>query len=126
MSDRLAELRRQRALVQEHLDWLDREIAASAPVPPGPPAASAPPPHPAAAATPVQAVAPASMAPMAGPGAAATGSAPVDPDSILEQYRSAPGSLQSDVRKGCFLYFAAALGLLALGVVALSFLLRKG
>lgn len=26
-TDRMAELRRQRALVQQHLDWLDREIA---------------------------------------------------------------------------------------------------
>ncbi|HZP60009.1 MAG TPA: hypothetical protein VFB27_06750, partial [Opitutaceae bacterium] len=49
-SDHLSELRRQRALVQEHLAWLDREIAAAAgettpltlaPKPPGPPAASA-------------------------------------------------------------------------------------
>ena len=30
MSDRLAELVRQRALVQEHLAWLDREIARAA------------------------------------------------------------------------------------------------
>ena len=29
MPDRLAELRRQRALVQEHLAWLEREIAAT-------------------------------------------------------------------------------------------------
>jgi hypothetical protein len=29
MSDRLAELRRQRALIHEHLTWLDREIAAA-------------------------------------------------------------------------------------------------
>jgi hypothetical protein len=29
MSDRLPELRRQRALVAEHLAWLDREIAAA-------------------------------------------------------------------------------------------------
>lgn len=38
--DRLHELRRQRALVSQHLDWLDREIAAADP--PAPPPATAP------------------------------------------------------------------------------------
>lgn len=50
MSDRLTDLRRQRALVQQHLEWLDREIAAAQPrpaetnptPPPTPPAAAAP------------------------------------------------------------------------------------
>lgn len=48
--DRVDELRRQRAVIQAHLDWLDREIArtsgevtppvaAPAPIPPTPPAA---------------------------------------------------------------------------------------
>lgn len=39
--DRLSELRRQRALVSQHLEWLDREIAAAEPLAPSP--APAPP-----------------------------------------------------------------------------------
>ena len=34
MSDRLADLRRQRALVQEQLNWFDAEINAAQPPPP--------------------------------------------------------------------------------------------
>ena len=124
MSERLAELRRQRALVQEHLAWLDREIAASsppsAPEPAAPSAAPPPPVRPT-----VQPTALRQVAPPAARLAATSNSAPVDADSILEQYRTAPGSLQSDVRKGCLLYFAGALALLALGVTALSFLIGR-
>ena len=102
MQDRLAELRRQRALVAEHLAWLDRELAAAAPEPiPGP-------------------VLPAS-------GAAATSavpSVPADPaaaDSAGEPplAQPDPADIKSDVRRGCFLYFAAAvfLGLVGVGLI---------
>ena len=42
-------------------------------------------------------------------------------DAILEKYRVAPTTMQQDVRKGCFLYFAAGLLLFALGVTVLYF-----
>jgi hypothetical protein len=117
MPDRLEELRRQRTLVQQHLDWLDREIANTAP-PPSAPAQSAPQfdPVPKAAAMPAAAIRSA-----AAPLAPAT----PDPDSILAQYRTEPTSLKSDVRQGCLLYFVAALALLALGVLALYYLLSR-
>lgn len=123
MSDRLDALLRQRALLQEHLAWLDSEIAAARP---GLAAA------PVAAPAPVVSLplrpAPLAPAPVLAP--AAPESAPVAPsvlaaqaDEILESYRTPPTSLKSDVRKGCLLYFVAALALVALGVTALYFLI---
>jgi hypothetical protein len=120
MPQRLAELRRQRALVQQHLDWLDREIARSAPAESDTPRAETPLPR-----------EPAPAAPMALPAAGASVSPPVpasppatEADAILDRYRPSAGSLQSDVRKGCLLYFTVAMVLFGLGVVALYFLLR--
>lgn len=115
MSDRLAELRRQRALLQDHLAWLDREIAAETAaaqpitkiVEPSPPAAVVAPP---AAA---RADFPATVQPNAGT------------DVLLDEYRVAPEALKRDIRKGCFLYFAAALVLLAVMVFGLYFALRR-
>jgi hypothetical protein len=126
MPDRLEELRRQRALVQQHLDWLDREIAAEAektdqetagariatlgaaavPKTFSPPSASA-----------ITATTPAAHAvtPAAGP----------DADTILEKYRVAPTALHNDVRKGCLLYFAVALALFFAGVIILYFVLSR-
>ena len=110
MSDRLAELRRQRALAQTRLSGLDREIAAAA--------ANADSP---ADSSPRQEAAPATVAPNSAAG-------PVPPpasaaDSILERYRTEPGTLQRNVRQGCFLYFAAACVLFGLGVLAMYFLI---
>lgn len=129
MLDRLSELRRQRALLQEHLAWLDREIADAA-AGRGDSAAAAPSPAPPAATGAVPASAPGiaadpprESAPPAGP--ADSSAVKIEPDAILEQYRTPGGSLQSDVRKGCFLYFAAALVLLGAGVAALYFLISS-
>jgi hypothetical protein len=110
MADRLEELRRQRALVQQHLEWLDREIAAEAgktqraetgaklaAVVTSPAKLTAPPAAP-------------GIAPQANP----------DAEKILDEYRVAPASLHSDVRKGCFLYFGAALAIF-FGVVAILY-----
>jgi hypothetical protein len=109
VSDRLAELKRQRALLQEHVAWLDREITAEQikTSQPANVAAPAPQPSPAAAANP---------APSATP----------DADALIGQYSSSPESLQSDVRKGCFLYFAiASIALIALVTVLYFTLSRK-
>jgi hypothetical protein len=82
MSDRLTELRRQRALIQQHADWLDHEIAGLS----GRPAAPTPPP-----------AAPASS---------------VSPDSPPVAYTADPVAAVRQVRRGCLLYLVAALALL--------------
>jgi hypothetical protein len=126
MSDRLAELRRQRALLQQHADWLEREIAdeqrkAKAPHGLNPAVAAArgtrPASHPAEAAVPLHDQAGGLSTRMPALEFETAGGTAVDP--LMEQYRVPTASLKNDVRKGCFLYFAAAL----LAVVALIALL---
>ncbi|MBI5767524.1 MAG: hypothetical protein HZA93_06995 [Verrucomicrobia bacterium] len=132
MSDRLQQLRRQRALVAEHLAWLDREIdralEAPAPVEPiTPPPAddltsvpfsmrAAPPVAAKSSATPV-------AAPRAPSDDAATAASA---DAILRDYQVEPDTMKSDVKKGCLLYFFGALVLVALGVAALYFFFQHG
>lgn len=119
MSDRLDDLVRQRALVQEHLAWLNREIATaaeaakattSAPPAPLPPAG-------ASAGPPAVILASSKAAPASGVGA-------VEADEIMAQYQATPANVKQDVRKGCLLYFSAALLLLGLVVTVLYYALR--
>lgn len=122
MPDRLAELRRQRALIAAHLAWLDREIAAASGLKDqATPKAPAQP-------TPELATAIVAAALKAKHSATAAESPVVaaDADSILEEYRVPPDSLKTDVRKGCFLYFAAALVAVAVIVTILYFALSHG
>lgn len=151
MSDRLAELRRQRALIHEHLNWLDREIAAAekssgSPLPATTPASAAPSPQITAPAWPAPA-SPAGGQPLPSlrpaepplvisvPEPAATPSRllprsfnapaqPVVPSASLGEYRVSPGAVKEDVRKGCLLYFAAAFVLLFVGVGILWMIFR--
>jgi len=106
MSDRLNELQRQRALVQEHLAWLEREIAheSGAPAPVASPAPAAPP-------------RPVSLAPRGRDPVAVEAEA----DAILQQYRDQSRNVKQDVRKGCFLYFVLAFFVLGVAVAALYF-----
>lgn len=154
MSQRLAELQRQRALLQEHMDWLEREITAeqlrsteTTPVPIRPPdveptapahASPTPSANPAVAragaATTVATAADTTIAttinvvapaPLTSP--PRPGAGPLHghgPEEILDQYRIAPDTLRNDIRKGCFLYFALAFVLLTIGVGALWMLFR--
>ena len=96
MSDRLEELRRQRALQREHLDWMDREIAALE--------AANPPPR------------PATLPPR-------LDASPRDRDAeaILQEYVQPDQSIRTQTKMGCFLYFGLALALLALLVLATYF-----
>ena len=120
MSDRLAELRRQRALILEHLAWLDREIeAASAEKSPALSSPAAPDSTPEVATALVAAALKAKTSAPAEEPPAVTAAA----ESILEEYRVPPTALQTDIRKGCFLYFAAALLAVALIVTILYFAL---
>ena len=106
MSDRLQELLRQKALLDEHAAWLEREIAAerarTGEVPP--PAAR-------------------DLSPPAAPPLSAMTDA--EADALLDQYRSNPQSLRQEVKRGCFLYFFGALALLGLTVLAVYFAYRS-
>ncbi len=94
MPDRLDELRRQRALVQEQLAWLEREIAALAASPESPPSS-----------TPV--------APVDTPREIrSVAAAQAVPD--FREYEPDPAAARQEARRGCLLYAAAAFVLLAL------------
>jgi len=124
MSDRLAELRRQRDLVEEHLAWLKGEIAAAENDLPHPPT-TLPPFR--IASFPTEGAVPSPVVP-AGPSAPIMATPAVDApaaDEILEQYRTPPSNLHQNVKKGCLLYFAAAFVLLCLGVTVLYFLISS-
>jgi hypothetical protein len=98
MSDRLPELRRQRALVAEHLAWLDREIADAGSEAPATPVTPAPPAKPAGAVD----------VPAA--------------EKILAEFRSEAERAPADMRRGCLWSFLAGMLLLILGVAAIYWL----
>lgn len=114
MPDRLQDLQRQKALVQEQLAWLDREIAAIEKK-----KVSVLPPEPAAIMMPVT---PAKSAAIGSVDAAAAERAA---EEILAQYQQESQSLQKNVKRGCFLYLFAAIGLLILGVCVLYLATRR-
>jgi hypothetical protein len=99
--DPLQELRRQRALVQEHLAWLDRQIAS---------ASGETAPKTAAANRSAAAPAPADS---------------TEADAILESYQAESRSMPATVRRGCLIVFAAGVALFALGVFALYLYVRS-
>ena len=110
MSDRLDEYRRQRALLKEHLDWLDRQIAglegfpeveSRRPVAPPETGTGAPPPM------------------------LSSGPSDLDAESILSQYRQPEGTLQSEARRGCLFFFSIGLVLTALAVFVLYLMVRR-
>jgi hypothetical protein len=117
MSERLNELQRQRRLVQEHLAWLDKEIAAATPATPASPAGPA-----AAVVDPLTFPADATRV----PSQTDTVSAPdAVADEILVQYQQDPGSLQTDVRRGCITAFIAGMAALLVFVAGAYFLYVK-
>ena len=129
MSDRLAELLRQKQLLQEHLNWLDQEIARTATSA----ALGAPPPpsvaKPAPAVTekpPSEAVADAPVAP---PGASEPKPAPTEPrlvapegkseeamrmaDEIIARYQQEEAIRPEDTKRGCIVLASAVFVILA-------------
>jgi len=101
MSDRLNELRRQRALVQAQADWLDREIAACGDAKPAPDATPA-------------------VAPVAA--AANRPSLPVHAVTPEEQiYTPDPIGASQRAKRGCFLYFVLILALLGATLLVFYF-----
>lgn len=101
MSDRLRHLQRQHTLLREHLAWIEAEIAREAPADATP-----------APASPATIAAPLPLAPEA----AAARPAASDADELLEKYGAQERQNPADIRKGCFMVFASALLLLALGI----------
>ena len=100
MSDRLKDLQRQRALAQEQLDWLDREIARETG---------------AAAAFPTRSTTPALPEPAIQPVSSAV--AP-SPEQILAQYQTRGRPMAVEAKRGCILYFIVGMILLVLAVGA--------
>ena len=103
MADRLEELRKQRALVQQHLTWLDHEIAAMTvtrlTLPPFAMRSGTRPPVPTATTPSI----PLGAAPAAGMPVPELADFQVDPDNV-----------HGDTRRGCILYAAIALIVMAL------------
>ncbi len=128
MTDRLAELRRQRSLISAHLAWLDREIGQMEAPPSHPPLPLRSPSDTAIPSSPLPEgqVAVSVSSPAAGspPAAEITVRTPIgvaEPEILLEKFRSPPGALNRDVRQGCILYFVGALVLLGIGIAILYF-----
>ena len=111
VSDRLNELQRQRALLQAHLAWLEREITREAGAP-ARPVAAAPLPHLTQAPFPALAQRRESD-PVAAQHAA---------EEIMARYQQPVTDTTRDVKRGCYLYFAFAMGLLILGVIGWYYL----
>lgn len=107
--DRLAELRRQRALVQQHLEWIDREIDAAN----GQVARASNPPE----ATPSSTLA--TPVPLRATRSATSSPATMEP-WMGEEPRAA-NDVRQDVKKGCLLYFAAAIAAVIFTVAVLYF-----
>jgi hypothetical protein len=114
VSDRLTELQRQRALVQEQLSWLEREIARETGQPAAPsalPASSVRVPTP---------LTPAMAQPALPPEAARAA------DEIIAQYQHEAGTGVQDVKRGCYLYFFLALGLMTVCALGAYFVYTRG
>jgi hypothetical protein len=114
MADRLHELLQQRALLKEHLAWLESEIAAASGRPveirdPAPP--------------PVAVPARPTMLPVVT--AVVSPRKPDDADALLAELAAQEKSPLVPSKKGCWIFFCAALGLCCIGAwVALHFFYR--
>jgi hypothetical protein len=101
VSDRLDELRRQRSLQREHLDWIEREIAAL---------------EAAARTAPTARAAPGAEPPEIE--AAVATDADRTAEAILSEYVQPAASIEQRTKLGCILYLALALALMALCIGA--------
>ena len=110
MSDRLDELRRQRALVQQQLEWLDSEIAAeTAGSSASPPTGAANPERPRPT-SPIESI------------SLTREPSPADPDAIIKHYSPDTQSAEEQTRRGCWAVFGLAFAALAAFVTAWYFL----
>ena len=112
MSDRADELKRQRDLLREHLDWLERELAAEE----GFERAEAAP------------EAPYTPPTYASPRPSLIEAEPADnrdAEAILEEYRTPALSIATKTKMGCVAYFVVAMALLGAAVAALYFYMKS-
>ena len=119
MPDRLNELLRQRALIQEHLSWLDRQIIAESDgiSPLASPASTAD--HPEAGKQPLVST----PLPFDNEGLAQVAVAQNEQvaEAIMADYKKDPERQRSDIKRGCFLYFIGALAFVSLVVFLFYF-----
>jgi hypothetical protein len=108
VSDRLEAFQRQRALLREHIAWLDREIAALEGT--APPFAPTAPPY-----------APAAPPPLA----AANPLVETEAEAILAEYRQPSVSIQKRAKLGCLIYFLIALAVMAAAVAVLFVMVKR-
>jgi hypothetical protein len=125
MSERLNELLRQRALLDEHLAWLEAEIAAEKRK--GPVTQEAAPVFPPSSSPLIRpVVVPASVRVAAPPPVIASPAAEVEreAESILEQYRTEQAGVGTSVKRGCFAYFFLAMVILVGSLVGFYFYVK--
>ena len=125
MCERLNELLRQRALLDEHLEWLEAEIAAEKRK--GPVTQEVAPiftPAPSPTIRPMAAPVPAPLA--VPPPLIERPAAEVEreAESILEQYRTEQARVGTSVKRGCFGYFFVAMVLLIGALVGFYFYVK--
>ena len=106
MTERLQKLLRQRTLIQEHLAWLDREIAEAEGVPSLPPAINR--------STPVAANTGSAARTVTAPPATITKTD--DADEILGKFQQEARATPADARRGCLIVFFVVLGVIILAV----------
>jgi hypothetical protein len=104
MSERLRHLQRQRALLSEHLAWIDNEIARETPA--------------SSASTPRVAAPAESTTPPLPSSPSASPEIPAEADVLMEKYAAQERQNPGDVRRGCLYVFASAVLLLAAGIAA--------
>jgi hypothetical protein len=111
MSDRLSDLQRQRALLQEHLAWLDREITQASNTKPTTPASPGN----------AQATSAALPTPLRGPNA-------LQPSATvpLDGPQETAGAMAADAKRGCLIAFAVGMVLFFALVLGAYFLTRGG
>lgn len=114
-ADRLKDLLRQRALLSEHLAWLDREIASAQGASGTQPAAIAVPAQP-----PLASPSPGTGGAQAAPAASPVPAAEVD--ALFDRLRSEEMGQGQISKRGCWMVFAALMLISVIGVATLVFL----
>ncbi len=98
-----------RVAAQEQVAWLDREIAREQNLPIVAQPAETPKPP----------------APGSGRTAPRESTSPLDADKLIERYQSNSLTIKDEVKRGCYIYFFGAFGLLVAGVIIFYLLTRE-
>ena len=109
MSERLRHLQRQRALLSEHLTWIDNEIARENQI---------------QSAASIEVASKESPTPPP-PQSVTAATAPAEADALIEKYAADERQNPDDIRRGCLYVFISALILLIAGVTAVWLLFYR-